>query len=74
MVHFHQFPHFTRKNNRQLVFLVACQNISISMRFTELLHNWARSVDGINTYRCLLKILRDALPPDELMLSLAAAL
>ncbi len=72
MVHCHQFPHFTRKNNRQLVFLVACQSISISMRFTELLHNWARSVDDINTYHCLLKTLRNALPPDELMLSLAA--
>lgn len=72
MVHCRQFPHFPREKNRQLVFLVACQSIPISTRFNELLHNWARSVDGVDIYRCLLKTLRDALPPDELMLSLAA--
>ena len=72
MVYCHQFPHFPREKNRQLVFLVACQSIPISTRFNELLHNWAGSVDGVNTYRCLLKTLRDALPPDELTLNLAA--
>lgn len=41
------------------------------MRFTELLRNWARSADGVNTYHVLLTTHRDALPPDELMLSLS---
>lgn len=56
------------------MFLVACQSILISTEFNELLHNWAEFVDDVDTYRCLLKTLRDALPPDELTLNLALAI
>ncbi len=44
----------------------------MSTRSTELLRGWARSADGLNTYHVLLATHRDALPPEELMLSLSA--
>jgi len=42
------------------------------MKLEELLRGWASSVDGFNIYYYLLTTLRDPLPPDELMLNLAA--
>ncbi len=49
-----------------------CRSIPIGTRFTKLLHEWARSADGIDAYSLLLAIHRDASAPDELMLSLSA--
>lgn len=54
------------------MFLVAYQSISISSRLTQLLYNWTMSTDGIKTYQYLLKINKDALGLDELVLSLSA--
>lgn len=72
MVHCNQFPRFIQANNRLPLFLVVCQSIPVSRKIAELLHNWSISTDGIKTYRCLLKITQNALPSDELMLSLSA--
>lgn len=59
-------------SNHLPLFLVVCQSIPVSRKFTELLHDWSISTHGIKTYHCLLKITQDALPSDELMLSLSA--
>lgn len=72
MVYCHQFPRFVQANNSLPLFLVVCQSIPVSRKFAELLHDWARSTDGIKIYHSLLETNRDALPPDELMLSLSA--
>lgn len=72
MVYCNQFPCFMQANNHLLLFLVVCQSIPVGRKFTELLHKWSISTDGIKTYHCLLKITQDALPSDELMLSLSA--
>jgi len=72
LVHCHRFPSFERTENCLPLFLVVCQSIPTSTRFTERLYDWTRSADGINTYQTLLTTHRDALPPDELMLSLSA--
>ena len=42
------------------------------MRFTILLHNWARSDEGFKTYLDMINTLRGSLPPDELVLNLVA--
>ncbi|KAL9129381.1 MAG: hypothetical protein Q9217_002145 [Psora testacea] len=72
IVYYHQFPRFAQANNSLPLFLVACQSISISSKFTELLHDWAMSTDGIKIYHHLLETNKDAGRPDELMLSLSA--
>ena len=72
MVYCHQFPRFAQANNSLPLFLVVCQSVPVSSKFAELLHDWARSTDGIKTYHSLLETNQDALPPDELMLSLSA--
>ena len=59
-------------NNHLPLFLVVCQSIPVSRKFTELLHDGSIFTDGTKTYHCLLKITQDALPSDELMLSLSA--
>ena len=72
MVHCNQFPCFMQAKNHLPLFLVVCQSIPVGRKFTELIHNWSISTDGIKTYHCLLKTTQDALPSDELMLSLSA--
>ena len=72
MVYCHQFPRFAQANNYLPLFLVVCQSIPVNRKFAELLRDWVRSTDGIKTYHSLLETNRDALPPDELMLSLSA--
>ena len=72
MVYCHQFPRFTQANHHLPLFLVVCQSVPVSRNLAEMLHDWATSTDGIKTYHTLLDTSRDALPPDELMLSLCA--
>lgn len=72
MIHQHQFPRFMQAKNHLPLSLVVCQSISVNRKFTELLHDWSISINGIKTYNCLLEITRDALESDELMLCLFA--
>ena len=72
MVHCCHFPCFEEADNCQSLFLVLIGSIPKSARLTKLLHEWAWSADGINAYSLLLASHRDALAPEELMLSLSA--
>ncbi len=72
MVYCCHFPCFEEANKCQSLFLVLIGSIPKSARLTELLHEWAWSADGINAYSLLLASHRDALAPEELMLSLSA--